>query len=72
MVVVLLRHDSGFGFRIVGGTEEGSQVPTRLILLLFENEILIVNCCKLNRMIDLKVKQDTRSYCCLVEIGMVE
>lgn len=24
--VVLLRHDSGFGFRIVGGTEEGSQV----------------------------------------------
>ena len=26
MVVVLLRHDSGFGFRIVGGTEEGSQV----------------------------------------------
>ncbi|XP_023338939.1 membrane-associated guanylate kinase, WW and PDZ domain-containing protein 1 isoform X4 [Eurytemora carolleeae] len=25
MVVVLLRHDSGFGFRIVGGTEEGSQ-----------------------------------------------
>ena len=28
MVVVLLRHDSGFGFRIVGGTEEGSQVNT--------------------------------------------
>ena len=24
--VTLLRHDSGFGFRIVGGTEEGSQV----------------------------------------------
>ena len=26
MVVILRRHDSGFGFRIVGGTEEGSQV----------------------------------------------
>ena len=26
MVVTLRRHDSGFGFRIVGGTEEGSQV----------------------------------------------
>lgn len=25
-LVVLARHDSGFGFRIVGGTEEGSQV----------------------------------------------
>ena len=26
MTVTLLRQDSGFGFRIVGGTEEGSQV----------------------------------------------
>jgi len=26
ITVTLLRHDSGFGFRIVGGTEEGSQV----------------------------------------------
>ena len=26
LTVTLLRHDSGFGFRIVGGTEEGSQV----------------------------------------------
>lgn len=26
ITVVLLRHESGFGFRIVGGTEEGSQV----------------------------------------------
>jgi hypothetical protein len=26
MIVILRRHDSGFGFRIVGGTEEGSQV----------------------------------------------
>ena len=26
IMVTLLRHDSGFGFRIVGGTEEGSQV----------------------------------------------
>jgi hypothetical protein len=26
MTVTLQRHDSGFGFRIVGGTEEGSQV----------------------------------------------
>ena len=26
LTVTLQRHDSGFGFRIVGGTEEGSQV----------------------------------------------
>ncbi len=26
LTVTLHRHDSGFGFRIVGGTEEGSQV----------------------------------------------
>jgi C-terminal processing protease CtpA/Prc len=26
MNVTLLRHETGFGFRIVGGTEEGSQV----------------------------------------------
>lgn len=26
MVVTLLRQETGFGFRIVGGTEEGSQV----------------------------------------------
>merc|ERR1719362_745328 len=26
ITVTLLRHESGFGFRIVGGTEEGSQV----------------------------------------------
>ena len=25
-IVTLERHDNGFGFRIVGGTEEGSQV----------------------------------------------
>ena len=29
ITVTLLRHESGFGFRIVGGTEEGSQVSSR-------------------------------------------
>ena len=26
LIVFLKRHENGFGFRIVGGTEEGSQV----------------------------------------------
>ncbi len=33
MTVTLQRHESGFGFRIVGGTEEGSQVRIERILL---------------------------------------
>ena len=37
MVVVLLRHDSGFGFRIVGGTEEGSQVISQQIVRARQN-----------------------------------
>ena len=32
LTVTLQRHDSGFGFRIVGGTEEGSQVRNLVIL----------------------------------------
>ena len=35
LTVTLQRHDSGFGFRIVGGTEEGSQVS--FLSLLAEN-----------------------------------
>ena len=31
MNVALLRHETGFGFRIVGGTEEGSQVSLNII-----------------------------------------
>ena len=34
MVVILRRHDSGFGFRIVGGTEEGSQVNILTFLII--------------------------------------
>lgn len=30
MAITLLRQESGFGFRIVGGTEEGSQVSSGL------------------------------------------
>lgn len=33
-VVTLLRQETGFGFRIVGGTEEGSQVGAMVRLLL--------------------------------------
>lgn len=29
-LVTLVRQDTGFGFRIVGGTEEGSQVSGRI------------------------------------------
>ena len=32
------RHDSGFGFRIVGGTEEGSQVNTEVNWTELKNE----------------------------------
>jgi hypothetical protein len=31
-VTTLLRQESGFGFRIVGGTEEGSQVISLLLV----------------------------------------
>ena len=34
ITVTLLRHESGFGFRIVGGTEEGSQVSVHASLEL--------------------------------------
>ena len=30
-LVTLVRQDTGFGFRIVGGTEEGSQVSGRIV-----------------------------------------
>ena len=37
LTVTLHRHDSGFGFRIVGGTEEGSQVCHTRVMLNVEN-----------------------------------
>lgn len=39
LTVTLHRHDSGFGFRIVGGTEEGSQVINPLIFKFSKSEI---------------------------------
>jgi hypothetical protein len=35
MNVTLYRQESGFGFRIIGGTEEGSQVSYDLLVLMF-------------------------------------
>lgn len=45
-LVTLVRQDTGFGFRIVGGTEEGSQVGFNVIHInpyecVFKNIILM-------------------------------
>ena len=42
LTVTLQRHDSGFGFRIVGGTEEGSQVNIFLFIYNFLRFIYII------------------------------
>lgn len=40
LTVTLRRQESGFGFRIVGGTEEGSQVRKKKYILTFLEQIL--------------------------------
>lgn len=35
-LVTLIRQDTGFGFRIVGGTEEGSQVSWKVAYILIK------------------------------------
>ena len=42
LTVTLQRHDSGFGFRIVGGTEEGSQVSCFFSIYNFLRFIYII------------------------------
>ena len=42
MTVTLLRQDTGFGFRIVGGTEEGSQVrPFKLNVIISSSSLTV-------------------------------
>ena len=51
MNVFLRRQESGFGFRIIGGTEEGSQVITRLSDIIYScNSLLICDAWFINNL----------------------
>ena len=45
ITVTLLRHESGFGFRIVGGTEEGSQVSGQHPVICVTINLVTIRAC---------------------------